>query len=88
MSGQESEIARLRAAIDSFDEQIVRLLNERATCVLGMRRQKNDAGLDQFDPDREAEIYLRLAQANEGPLRDSDLQRIYETLLDVMKTFE
>lgn len=85
---RQDEIARLRAAIDELDAQIVELLNERAMHVLGVRQAKIESNLDQFDPEREAEIQERLSRLNDGPLSDADLQRIYETLLDVMKTFE
>ena len=87
MSQTGSDIERLRVAIDELDTQLVSLLNARAALVLDMRRAKAEAGLDQFDPEREAEIQERLAGLNRGPLSDSDLQRVYETLLDVMKTF-
>jgi len=88
MSQKNPELAKLRTEIDTLDRKLVELLNERAMYVLGVRQAKIDAGLEQFDPEREAHIHERLSDLNEGPLRDSDLQRIYETLLDVMKTFE
>lgn len=84
----QGDINELRNAIDELDRRIVRLLNERAECVLDVRRAKDEAGLAQFDPEREAEIEEKLSAANGGPLGDADLQRIYEILLDVMKTFD
>ena len=87
MNESQSDIARIRAAIDELDAELISLLSARAELVLQMRRAKDEAGLDQFDPEREAEIQERLASLNRGPLSDADLQRIYEILLDVMKSF-
>lgn len=88
MAQTDTEIARLRSAIDELDRRIVELLNERAGHVLDVRRAKDDAKIEQYDPEREARIYESLAGANGGPLSDDDLRRIYKTILDVMKTFE
>lgn len=88
MSEVDDTLDELRRRIDELDRRIVDILNERAERVLGVRRAKNEAGLEQFDPEREADIQEKLSAVNDGPLGDADLRRIYETLLDVMKSFD
>lgn len=79
------EIEKHRAVIDSLDEQIVALLNKRATESLAIRALKPQAQMGLYDPKREEEIFVRLEGVNDGPMYNDDLREIYATILKVMK---
>ncbi len=79
------EIEKHRAVIDSLDEQIVTLLNKRATESLAIRMLKPQAQMGLYDPKREEEIFTRLEAINDGPMYNDDVREIYATILKVMK---
>jgi chorismate mutase len=82
------EIEKLRREIDQVDEKIVRSLNERAGLVVKIREAKRKASIPLYDPQREEEIFEHLFRVNKGPLFDDDIKRIYEEILEVMKSLE
>lgn len=75
----------LRMRIDEIDCQVVKLLNERAALALEIRALKPQAKMALYDPQREEQIFAKLAACNEGPLYDDNLREIYEAVLHVMK---
>lgn len=79
------EIEKHRAAIDSLDEQLIALLNKRATESLAIRALKPQAQMGLYDPKREEEIFVRLEGLNDGPMYNDDVREIYATILRVMK---
>ncbi|RJQ56581.1 MAG: chorismate mutase [Actinobacteria bacterium] len=87
MRKPDEDIPRQRELIDELDRHIVGLLNERAEHALRIRRAKNEAGAQILDAERESEIYDKIALASDGPLSGDDLRRIYERVLEVMRTF-
>jgi chorismate mutase len=84
----EEQLTSFRKKIDALDQRITEQLNERARIVLEVREIKNRAQLPICDPQREQEIFTRLALANKGPLSDGDLKEIYKNILHHMKNFE
>lgn len=88
MEKVRKEIEKLRREIDRVDEKIVRSLNERATLVVKIREVKRRANIPLYDPQREEEIFEHLFEVNKGPLFDDDIKRIYEEILEVMKSLE
>lgn len=81
----EIEIGKHRAVIDSLDDQIIALLNKRATEALAIRALKPQAQMGLYDPKREEEIFVRLEEVNDGPMYNDDVREIYATILKVMK---
>ena len=80
-----AKIAEHRAKIDELDQQIVRLINERAMQSLLIRELKPEARMGLYDPRREEEILERIRTYNDGPLYNEHLREIYHTILKVMK---
>ncbi len=70
-----------RKKIDAIDEQIVTLLNRRASEVKQVGRIKTAAGLPLIDEMREAEIYRRVAGENFGQIGTEALLRIFEQIV-------
>jgi chorismate mutase len=78
----------LREQIDVLDRQLVELLSERARTVLHIGRLKAATQLPVYMPTREQMIYANVRAANKGPMPDIELTRIFERLLDVMRSLE
>ena len=89
MTRTDEELDALRAQIDELDRTLVGLLNERARLALKAGRLKAAKGRDGVrDPEREREVLLRVAMANEGPLPQADLVDVYRRLIDALVALE
>src|SRR5215469_16543249 len=82
------DIADWRRRIDEVDRKLVALLGERARAVHEIGKLKAAAGLPVYEPDREKKVFENARSANDGTLSDRDLVRIYERIVDVMRTSE
>lgn len=82
------EIADWRSKIDELDEQIVKLLNQRAAAAveIGKLKQKNSAPI--YEPGREQTVFEHVARVNPGPLTSVQLQDIYFRVMDVMRALQ
>ena len=78
----------LRREIDDLDEQLVRLLNERSKCALAVGREKKGAGLEIYQPLREAEVLSHVQRVNRGPLDDAAVKRLFERIIDEARRLE
>jgi chorismate mutase len=85
----DEDLVRLRARIDELDRTIVALLNERAALALDAGRLKATIGRDGVrDAEREREVLLRVALANEGPIPQADLLALYRALIETLVALE
>jgi len=82
------EIADWRKKIDELDEQIVKLLNERAACAIAIGDIKRNNGAAIYEPQREQQIIAHARSANPGPLADEQIQEVYERIMDVMRALQ
>ncbi len=73
-------IEERRKRIDEIDEQLLKLLNERAECALAIGREKARQGLPIHSPEREEEVLARLEAQNRGPLSQAAVQRIFKAI--------
>jgi len=71
----------LRKQIDELDSELVKLLNERARVVMEIGKLKNKAGKAVYAPDREKQVFKKIAAANEGPLPDRCLVAVWRELM-------
>lgn len=84
-----AELRRLRRRIDALDRRIIGLLNQRAELARSVGRAKAAAGRTAIrDLDREREILLRVAMANEGPMPQADLLALYRRLFSATRALE
>ena len=90
MSGPDTaELRRLRRRIDALDRRIVALLDERARLGLAAGAAKAAAGWrSSRDPEREREVLLRAAAANDGPLPQAELLTIYRRIILATRRLE
>ena len=84
----ESELTRLRDAIDRVDEVIVRLLNQRARYAIQVGEIKGVLGLPIYAPEREKEVLWRAGQSSEGPLEGTAMRRLFERIIDESRRVE
>jgi chorismate mutase len=81
-------LAENRARIDTIDVQLVDLLNRRATAVGEIGRAKQAAAMAVYEPKREDDVYRNVLSANAGPLPDDALKRVFERIIDEMRTLQ
>jgi chorismate mutase/prephenate dehydratase len=70
-----------RKAIDKFDTQIVKLLNERTNHVLAIGEMKRKASEEIYAPHRERAVLQRISRRNPGPLTNDSLRSIYREIM-------
>jgi chorismate mutase/prephenate dehydratase len=85
---EQAELDALRSQIDEVDGQIVRLLNRRARLGLQAGRAKVRTGRPVADSEREREVLVRVAMANDGPLPQDALLAFYRQLIETIKRLE
>ena len=89
MPPESLELRRLRARIDTLDKQIVELLNQRAELAVEVGRTKAALGRPAVrDAEREREILVRIAMANDGPMPQADLLALYRRLFAATRALE
>ena len=78
----------LRRRIDEIDEQIVGLLNARAECALAIGQEKKLAGMEIYQPEREADVLQHVQNINKGPLDNGAMKRLFERVIDEARRLE
>jgi chorismate mutase/prephenate dehydratase len=82
------DLDALRSEIDALDREIVGLLNRRARLGLQAGKAKIRSGRPITDSDREREVLVRVAMANNGPLPQDALLALYRSLIETIKRLE
>jgi len=82
------DLDALRSEIDALDREIVGLLNRRARLGLQAGKAKVMSGRPITDKEREREVMVRVAMANDGPLPQDALLALYRQLLDTIRRLE
>ena len=83
-----SAIDDLRGRIDEIDAELVELLNARAECALAIGQAKRLAGLEVYQPGREAEVLAHVQAINKGPLDNAAIRRLFERVIDEARRLE
>ncbi len=84
----DDDLDTLREEIDALDREIVRLLNRRARLGLDAGKAKLRVGRPITDAEREREVMVRVAMANNGPLPQDALLALYRQLIETIKRLE
>jgi len=77
-----------REHINSIDDQIVKLLNERAAVVREVGAIKMRFHAPTSAPGREKQVLHRVAAQARAPLTPSEVEAIYKTILGEMSRME
>ncbi|MBI2820157.1 MAG: chorismate mutase [Acidobacteria bacterium] len=79
------DIADWRKKIDAIDRDLVRLLNERARAVAEIGKIKLQGGLPIESSGREEKVLENVRNANQGPLDNEELRRVFERIMEAGK---
>jgi chorismate mutase len=82
------DISDWRKKIDELDRKLVELLNQRANAAIEIGRLKRNTDLPVYEPEREREVIANAQKCNGGPLDARDLAKIYERIMDVMRSIQ
>ena len=88
-NNQEGQsLEKLRSRIDELDSELLKLLNERAECVIKIGKIKQKEKKDVLVPLREKELLDRLSKVNKGPLTDSMVIYLFQQIIDTLKDLQ
>ena len=78
-----NDLGKIRERINAVDEKIQSLINERAKYAqqVGVAKGQLGAAVDYYRPEREAEVLRKIAERNEGPLRDEEVLRLFREIM-------
>jgi len=83
-----AKLDEYRVVIDDVDRRLVELLNERTRTVEEIGRVKRSAALPIYEPKRETEVFQNITASNQGPLSPDALKRIFERIIDEMRSIQ
>ena len=83
-------LSELRKKIDAIDQQILQLINRRASLAEDVARTKIASGEEScfYRPDREALVLRRIKDLNPGPLDDNTAARFFRELMSACLALE
>ena len=90
----DDPIVKLRERIDTLDEQLLELFNQRAGCAVEVARVKRELtedpeeSIEFFRPEREAQVMKRLKALNGGPLSDQEVARLIREVMSACLALE
>lgn len=79
---------KLRKQIDSLDEKLVELLNDRIKVALEIGAAKKESGGEIYVPSREKEVFERIASLNAGPMPEGSARAIYREIMSASLALE
>jgi chorismate mutase/prephenate dehydratase len=79
------ELLSLRKQIDAVDDQVLRLLNERASLAQTIGHLKNGI---VYKPEREAQVVRRMQADNPGPLPAESISVLYKEIMSACRALE
>jgi chorismate mutase/prephenate dehydratase len=87
--GTQERLEASRQQIDSLDQRIVELIQQRARVVEEVGDIKREAHLPVTVPSREQQVIAKAQElAKGGPLPAEAVGRIYQTLVEEMRNWE
>jgi chorismate mutase len=82
------DLARCREQIDEVDRRLLDLLNERTAVVEEIGRIKQGLSMAIYEPKREEQVFQNVLTHNQGPLPPAAVKRIFERVIDEMRTVQ
>lgn len=90
MCPAKEELKQLRDRIDTIDEEVLQLINQRAAIAIEVAAAKQSLGETGsfYRPEREAEVLRHVIDTNEGPLDDMDVAHLFRALMSACLSAE
>ena len=85
---ERQSLEKLRSCIDELDSELLKLLNERAKCVIKIGKIKQKEKKDVLVPLREKELLDRLRTVNKGPMTDAMVIYLFQQIIDTLKDLQ
>ena len=82
------DLPAVRKLIDAIDDEMLRLLNERARLVGHVAELKQQADSPFYVPSRERAIVERLAAANQGPFPTEAIRPVFQEIFSACLSLE
>lgn len=82
-SQSQQNLDDIRGRIDELDAEIQQRINERAKLAqdVGMMKTAQNATGDFYRPEREAQVLRDVVARNDGPLKDSEMVRLFREIM-------
>ncbi|HWA12391.1 MAG TPA: prephenate dehydratase [Burkholderiales bacterium] len=80
------DLSKLRARIDAIDQDVLRLVSERATLAHAIGKLKTDGVV--YRPEREAQVLRRIAERNPGPLPAKAVTHLFTEIISACRALE
>jgi chorismate mutase-like protein len=81
-------LAECRQRINALDQRLIDLLNERTRLVEQIGRIKQECKMPIYEPKREEEVLRNVQERNAGPMPQESARRIFERIIDEMRTLQ
>jgi len=80
---EQDKLLDIRNQIDSIDQQIQTLINQRAQCAQQVAEIKINAGETEhfYRPEREAQVLMEIKKRNKGPLDDNAMAHLFREIM-------
>ncbi len=87
---EKQKLQQIRERIDSLDEQIQDLINQRASAAQEVATVKRNGDSDTFfyRPEREASVLAAIKGRNKGPVGDEEMARLFREIMSVCLALE
>ena len=83
-----ARLGECRALIDALDLRILAILNERTRIVQEIGEIKQSFTMPIYEPKREEQVFQNITSHNEGPLSNDAVKRVFERIIDEMRTVQ
>ena len=84
----QDDITPFRQRINELDEQLVRLLNERALVAIEIGKIKAHTGVKVYDPARERIVLDHINALNQGPLDKGAMEELFATIITACREIQ
>jgi chorismate mutase len=81
-------LAKYRDEIDALDLELLDLLNRRTKVVEEIGQVKEAVNLPVYEPKREDDVFRNVVEHNQGPLTPDAVKRIFERIIDEMRSLQ
>jgi chorismate mutase/prephenate dehydratase len=78
-------ISDLRKQIDTIDDKLLELLNQRIKIAIDVNKEKKKTAASVYYPSREAAIVNRLMRLNKGPLKNEFIKYIFKEIFSASR---